>query len=146
MSDDRRAARAIAPGELKALVRVLVKAVGGQEAAGVTLGVSHQRIGQLMDVNLPDQMGLLQISQLEQIVGRAIVTGAAARAADGDGSDEGIMVAAVGTVGSSAQLVALVHAMEADGHRTAAEKKAVQKVAQDNLREAQEAADAAARL
>lgn len=140
------AARAVTPGELKALVRLLIKAVGGVEAAAIILDKSTGRIGQLQDVNLPDQMTALQISQLEAVAGRAIVTGAIARAAEGAGADEAIGLAGVQTVCSSAQLLQRIHDMDADGQRTEAEKRAVRTAAQENLREAQEAADAAARL
>lgn len=138
--------RAIGAGELKALVRLLVKAAGGVEAAGLTLGISHQRVSQLQDVNCPDQMTTLQISQLECVAGRAIVTGTCARAAEGEAADEAIMAAVVGSVGSASELVALVHEMEADGQRTEAEKRMVRAAAQRHLKEAQDVVDAAARL
>lgn len=146
MSPAKSPPRAIAAGELKALVRLLVKAAGGVEASAVELGISHQRVSQLQDVNNPDQMTLLQVSQLERVAGRAIVTGAFARAAEGETAEEAIMHAVVGSVSSVAELLALVQAMEADGNRTEAEKRAVRLAAQRALAEVQEAADAAARL
>lgn len=139
-------ARAVGPGELKALVRALVKAAGGVEACAVELGISAQRVSQLQDVNNPGQMGVLQISQLEMVVRRPIVTGVVARAAEGLGGEDAIGLSAVQSVGSSAALLQKVHAMEADGHRTEAEKRDVIRAAEENLREAQEALDAAVRL
>lgn len=146
MTAPKSPARAVTPGELKALVRLLVKAVGGVEAAGIILERSAQRVGQMQDVNAPDQMTALQISALEAVAGRAIVTGAMARAAEGEGPAETIGVSGVQTVCASAELLQRIHEMDADGQRTEAEKRAVRTAAQANLREAQEAADAAARL
>lgn len=139
-------ARAIKPGELKALVRQLVKAAGGVEACGVELAVSPQRVSQWQSVDCADQMSMLNISRLEAVVGRPIVTGVAARAAEGSAVDEAMMASTVEAMGSAAALVQLVHAMEADGTRTEAEKRAVRDATQDLLRQAQEAADTAARL
>lgn len=138
--------RAIGPGEMKALVRQLVKAAGGVEACGVELGISAERVSQYQRPTCDDQMPVLMISRLEAVVGRGVVSEAMARAAEGDGADEAISNAAVDTVGSAAQLMMRVHAMEADGQRTEAEKAEVRRAAQEHLRQAQEAADAANRL
>lgn len=139
-------ARALTPGEQKALVRQLVKAAGGVEACGVELNKSAERISQFQRVDHEAQMSLLDISRLEAVVGRAIVTGAAMRAAQGEAPDEAIGKAAVEAVGSAASLVAAVHAMDSDGARTQAEKAEVRRQAAEHLRQAQEAADAANRL
>lgn len=141
--------RAIEPGELKALVRQLVKAAGGVEACAVELGVSAERVSQYQRTSCPDQMGLLMISRLEAVVQRGVVTAAASRAAEGAESGaagEAIGDATVGAVGSAAALMARVHVMEADGHRSPAEVRDVQLAAAAHLREAQEAFDAAMRL
>lgn len=139
-------ARALEPGELKALVRQLVRAFGGVEAAGVELGVSGERVSQWQRIDHPDQMSMLNISRLEALVGRPIVTAVAARAAEGTAADEAMMTSTIEAVSSAAALVSLVHAMEADGHRTVGEKRAVLAASQDLLRQAQEAAETAARL
>lgn len=139
-------ARAIEPGELKALVRQLVKAAGGVAACGVELEVSAERVSQWQRLEHPDQMSMLNISRLEAVVGLLIVTGVAARAAGGETPDEAMLNAGIEAMSSAAGLVSLVHAMEADGQRTEAEKRAVRTATQDLLRQAQEAADTAARL
>lgn len=146
MSGANGVRRAIEPGELKALVRQLVKAVGGVEACGIELSVSAERVSQWQRIEHPDQMSMLNISRLEAVVGRPIVTGVAARAAEGSAVDEAMLASAVDAMSSAASLVALVHAMEADGHRTEAEKRAARDATQDLLRQAQEAAETAARL
>lgn len=136
----------IEPGELKALVRQLVKAAGGVDACGIELGVSAERVSQYQRPGCADQMPVLSICRLEAVVGRAIVTGALARAGDADTPAEDIGRSAVDTVGSAASLMRTVHEMEADGHRSVAEKRDVMVAAADLLKQAQEAFDAAARL
>lgn len=137
--------RILTDGEIKALWRQLVKAAGGVEAAGVELGISHQRVSLMQAARTPDIPNIRQIMALEVVAQQPIVTGAMARAIEGE-ADEGLTAAVVGAVTASAEAMGLVHAMEADGHRTEAEIRAVNTVLQKNLREAQEAADAGARL
>lgn len=136
----------IEPGELKALVRQLVKAAGGVDACGIELGVSAERVSQYQRPGCADQMPVLFICRLETVAGRPIVTGALARASEGGGAPEEIGRSAVDTVGSAAALMRTVHEMEADGHRSVAEKRDVMVAASDLLKQAQEAFDAAARL
>lgn len=131
--------RAITPGELKALVRQLVKAVGGVEACAVELGVTPQRISQLQKADHPDQMSFLAICRLEAACGQAVVTGAAAKASAGQSADQGMGDAAVDTVGHAAGLIGAVHAMDADGHRDPGEIRAVQQAAAALAREGVEA-------
>jgi hypothetical protein len=137
--------RALTFGEFKALVRQLVKAVGGVEAAAAELGVSHQRISQLQSVNHDDQMTFLQVQALEAVAGRAIVTGAAARAIEGEGFNC-VNAAAVEVVATSAAALRLVHDMDADGARDTAEIRAVQTAAQKVADAASKFADTAASL
>lgn len=137
--------RAITDGEIKALFRQLVKAAGGVEAAAVELGCKHQRVSLLQSVSAPDMPNLRQILTLEAVVGRAVVTGAAARAIEGE-ADECVTGALVESVQASAEAMGLAHAMDADGERSEAEVRAVQASTQRALLEAQQAADAAARL
>lgn len=137
--------RALTDGEVKALFRQLVKAGGGVEACGVELGISHQRVSLLQSPTAPDMPTFRQILALEAVVGRAIVTGAAARAIEGE-ADDSVRDATVEAVQATAESLGAVHAMDADGVRTEAEIREVQKRTQKALREAQDAADAAARL
>ncbi|MBX9707903.1 MAG: hypothetical protein K2X61_08235 [Caulobacteraceae bacterium] len=137
--------RALTDGEVKALFRQLVKACGGVEACGVELGVSHQRISLLQSPNAPDMPTFRQIMTLQAVCGRAIVTGAATRACEGE-ADEALATAMVESVQASAEALGAVHAMEADGERTEAEIRDVQTKTQNAVRQAQEAADVAARL
>lgn len=137
--------RALTPGELKALVRQLVNAVGGVEAAAVTLGVSTSRVSVLQNVNHTDQMTLLQISALEEVAGRDIVTGAASRAITGE-RPAAIAAAAVEAVSASATALERVHAMDADGHRDPHEIRDVQLVTRALADRAVKLADAAAAL
>lgn len=138
--------RIVSPGELKALVRQLVKAAGGVEACGVELGVSAERVSQYQRPTCDDQMPLLFIHRLEAVVGRGVVTAALARAAEGEGVVEAIGSATVEAIGSAADLIGKVHVMEADGRRTPGEIREVQEAASRLLREAQEAHAAASSL
>lgn len=138
--------RVLTPGEIKSLFRQLVKAAGGVEACGVELEVSHQWISDLQNVNKPECLPtFMQIMALEVVAKRPVLTGAAARAVKGE-VDDNIADAAVSAVAASAKVLRLVHDMDRDGERTLAEIRDVQKETQENAREAQELADAAARL
>ena len=138
-------ARAIEEGELKALVRQLVKAAGGVEACGVLLGVSHQRVSQLQSPNNPDQMSFLQIAKLECVAERAIVSGAQVRAVEGDGCGP-LHHAVVEAVTKSASALEAVAEMEGHQRPSAADAKHVQQAAQENLHAAECLADAAAHI
>lgn len=137
--------RALTPGEVKALFRQLVKAAGGVEAAAVELSIKHQRVSLLQTPTAPDMPSFAQIMCLEAVVGRPIITGAAARAIAGE-EDEALTSAVVEAVQASAEALGAVHAMEADGVRTEAEVRTVVEKTQHALREAEQAADAAKRL
>jgi len=69
---------------VKALFRTFVlKDVGGVDVAGLLLGVSHQRVSQLIKLDSADMPTLMQIVTLEAEVGRAVITGALAEAVEG---------------------------------------------------------------
>ena len=69
---------------VKALFRTFVlKDVGGVEAAGALLGVSHQRVSQLVSLNTADMPTIMQVAVLEHAVGRAVITSALAEAVEG---------------------------------------------------------------
>lgn len=73
----------VSPAFVKALFYQLVKAVGGTEAAGAYLEVSHQRVSQLQSPNSADMPGLMQVIKLEAVAGVPIVTGALAKLVEG---------------------------------------------------------------
>lgn len=75
--------RELSDAQIKGLFYHLVKAVGGVEAAGAFLGVSHQRVSQLQSVQSDNMPTLRQVATLEAVVGQPIVTGALARFATG---------------------------------------------------------------
>ncbi|HAL06190.1 MAG TPA: hypothetical protein DCP26_02375 [Brevundimonas sp.] len=110
--------------EVKALFKMLVCAVGGVEAAGVHLGVSHQRVSQLYSLNNDDEPGYRQIRVLEVAAGKAVVIGAHVKAVRGDEADC-IQAAVVESVGATTNALRLVHDMDADGERDQGEIQAV---------------------
>lgn len=73
----------VTAGQIKGLFFHLVKAVGGVEAAGAFLGVSHQRVSTLQNVNSPDLPTILQVVALEKAAGQSIVLAALAKIATG---------------------------------------------------------------
>jgi predicted transcriptional regulator len=74
---------AVTRAEIKGLFAQLVSVVGGIEAAGAFLGVSHQRVSQLQNPTCADMPTVVQIVTLEEVIGQPIVTSALARAAIG---------------------------------------------------------------
>lgn len=110
--------------EVKALFKMLVTAVGGVEAAGVHLGVSHQRVSQLYSLSNEDEPGYRQIRLLEVVAGRTIVTGAHVKAVRGEEADS-ISAAVVESVSATSTALRLVHEMDADGQRDQGEILAV---------------------
>lgn len=138
--------RAVEAGELKALVRQLVKAAGGVEACGVELGVSAERVSQYQRPSSEDQMPLLMINRLEAVVGRAVVTGALAAAVEASKPTEKMDRSAVDIVGAAAALIGAVHEMDRDGYRDAGEIRTVQERAGGVAREGLEALIAATQM
>jgi hypothetical protein len=90
-------------------------------------------------------MTLLQISALEEVAGRDIVTGAASRAITGE-RPPSITAAAVEVVSASASALERVHAMDADGLREPHEIRDVQAFTRAVADRAVRLADAAAAL
>lgn len=138
-------ARLVSDGELKALWTQLVGKVGGQEAAAVHLGVSRQRVQQIGSPNCPDMPTFRQIICLECVCETAVVTGACARAIEGETSPE-VATAAVEAVTKTAGALRLVHTMDADGRRDAAEIRDAQRATQEAVEAAEALRDAAAQL
>ena len=116
--------------EVKALFKMLVAAVGGVEAAGVHLGVSHQRVSQLYSLSNDDEPAYRHIRVLEVAAGQAVVTGAHVKAVRGEEADC-ITAAVVESVGATTNALRLVHSMDADGRRDQGEIHSVRKAVAD---------------
>ena len=95
------------PQYVKALFLALVKAAGGGEAAGLALGVSHQRISQLTSLNSADMPTLMQVAGLEAFAGQAVVTSALAKLAGSQGKGADPNKEAAEVVSASARLMHL---------------------------------------
>lgn len=74
---------AVTPQFIKGLFHHLVRAVGGVEAAGAYLGVSHQRVSQLQSIQNQDLPNFMQVAILEAAAGQSVVFAALARATTG---------------------------------------------------------------
>lgn len=133
------------PAELKALFDQLVSAVGTHEAAATFLGISRQRVSQLISTANNDLPTWGQVVKLEQVCGQSVVFGALARRVDADTATDALCAAVEATSASNAALVA-IHAARADGIVEDHEADLIQDRARENLEAAQRQFDAAMRV
>ncbi|WP_332657334.1 hypothetical protein [Brevundimonas sp.] len=131
--------------ELKALFDQLVSAVGTQDAAATFLGVSRQRVGQLISTSNNDLPTWAQVAKLEAVCGQSIVFGALARKVEA-GAAQDALAASVVAAGASTAVLAEVHASIADGDLDAAEIDKVQARAREGLAAHQRLFDASMSL
>lgn len=133
------------PSELKALFGQLVDSVGTQEAAATFLGVSRQRVGQLISTATPDLPTWAQVFKLEQVCGVSIVFAAFARKTSSRGVNDamasGLLTAATATAFSQA-----LHVAGSDGFIDPREGDRLLDEARRTLESAQTQYDAALRL
>lgn len=133
------------PSELKALFGQLVDAIGTQDAAGVFLGVSRQRIGQLISTANNDLPTWGQVAKLEQVAGVSIVFAALARRVEADSTADALSAAVEATSAQSSTL-ATIHAARLDGDVDDREAEAIVDRARETLEAAQRQFDAALRV
>jgi len=119
--------------EVKGLFGQLVTVVGGQDAAAAFLGISQQRVSQLINPTCADMPTVMHIVTLESAVGQPIVTGALARAASGGSLTADPMKEIGDVVIAQAEVFHL--------ERTGADAKAKKAAALRLVREATEVAD-----
>ena len=131
--------------ELKALFDQLVSAVGTQEAAATFLGISRQRVGQLISTANNDLPTWAQVAKLEAVCGQSILFGALARRIEA-GIAKDALAASIAAAGASTAVVATVHAATADGILEVHEIEAAQDGARKALTAAQAQFDATMRL
>ncbi|WP_298699217.1 helix-turn-helix domain-containing protein [uncultured Brevundimonas sp.] len=115
--------RGLTDGEIKALFRQLVKAVGGVEAAGVELGVSHQRVSVLQSPAAADMPTVRQIIALEVVAKAPVVSGPWFRAIKGQ--DEDCVTVRIRMVWTPS-LLATLRAWREQGHGLAPIARALQ--------------------
>lgn len=123
------------PSEVKALFGQLVDSVGTHDAAAVFLGVSRQRVSQLISTSCTDLPTVAQIAKLEDVCGTSIVFAALARRNQGATTGD-VIRAGVAAAGASTTALATAHAALADG---IIEEEEAER-AQDDARRALEAA------
>lgn len=131
--------------ELKALFGQLVDAVGTQEAAATFLGISRQRVGQLISTAFPDLPTILQVAKLEAVCGQSLVFANLARRIEGAPVDDAL-TAGIAAAGAITKAVATVHQIGADGVIDDAEADHAQDDARRALEAAQRHFDAAMKI
>lgn len=94
--------------QIKGLFFHAVKAVGGVEAAGAYLQISHQRVSQLQSINCADMPTIMHIVTLEHVIGQPIITRALAESVAGPLGAADLMVEACEATEAAADLQALV--------------------------------------
>jgi len=134
------------PALLKAHFGQLVDAVGTQEAAAAFLGVSRQRVGQLISTANNDLPTWAQVWKLEKVTGQTLVFGAFGRMTAGEEAHTGALTAAVESTATATRALQAVHAAKADGVIEQHEVEAVRDAARDNLIAAQRQYDESMRL
>lgn len=73
----------VTPGQIKGLFFHLVRSVGGVEAAGAYLKVSHQRVSALQSTTTSDLPTIMQVATLERVANQSVVFASLAKAATG---------------------------------------------------------------
>lgn len=132
--------RKFEPSELKALFARLVDSVGTHEAAATFLGVSRQRIGQLIAPATPDLPTWAQVYQLEQVCGCSIVYYGLGRHACPKTPPDAMSVSVEATAAHASYCAALQRAL-ADGRIDDGEHKALLALAQRGMELSQTAFD-----
>lgn len=134
------------PALLKAHFGQLVDAVGTQEAAAAFLGVSRQRVGQLISTANSDLPTWAQVWKLESVTRQSLVFAAFGRMAAGEETGLGALTAAVASTAAASRALQTVHAAKADGILEAHEVESVRDAARENLEAAQRQYDESMRL
>lgn len=132
------------PSLLKALFSQLVAAVGTQEAAAAYLGVSRQRVGQMITSQPPysnDVPTWAQVFRLEQACKQSIIFGALARMVEGPAASDAMQTSIECSIAAASALEATAD-MRRDGLDEPHEVKATQERARDALAAAQRHYDA----
>lgn len=134
------------PALLKARFGQLVDAVGTQEAAATFLGISRQRVGQLISTANNDLPTWGQVWKLEQVTGTSLVFAALGREIEDAGAGKGAMNAAVESAAASGRSLQAVFSAKADGILEPHEIRDAQSATREALEAAQAAHDEAMRM
>lgn len=134
------------PGLLKAHFAQLVDAIGTQDAAAAFLGVSRQRVGQLISTATNDLPTWAQVWRLEQACRQSLVFGAFGRMIEDGARQPSPMAAAVTASQTSVAVLSKIYEAEADQRWEPHEIEAAQASTRANLEAAQLAHDSAMAL
>lgn len=131
---------------IKGLFSQQVDAVGTHEAAAVFLGISRQRVGQLVSIACGDMPTAMQILKLQRVTGQAIVFGTLARLDVDQGREAEALATAIESTATASRALQAVHAAKADGVLDDDEIEAARDAARENLAAAQRQFDETMRL
>lgn len=131
---------------IKGLFSQQVDAVGTHEAAAVFLGISRQRVGQLISTSCVDMPTAMQILKLQRVTRQAIVFGTLARIDIGEDQGAEALTTAVESTATASRALQAVHAANADGVLDEDEIEAARDAARENLAAAQRQFDGTMRL
>lgn len=134
------------PSLLKAHFAQLVDAVGTQEASAAFLGISRQRVGQLISTSTNDLPTWGQVWKLEQVSGQSLVFKALGRMTEGSSTGTDALNCAVESTAAASRALQAVHAAKADGILEDGEIETARDAARDNLAAAQRQFDETMRL
>lgn len=134
------------PSLLKARFGQLVDGVGTQEAAAAFLGISRQRVGQLISTANHDLPTWAQVWKLEQVTGQSLVFAALGREIEGAARSRGALTAAVESAAASTRSLQAIHAAGEDGQLEAHEIEEAREATRRALEAAQAAHDETMRL
>lgn len=131
---------------IKALFSQQVDALGSHEAAAVFLGISRQRIGQLISTSNTDVPTVMQILKLQRVTRSSLVFGPLARMDIEDDKSAGALNTAVASTAAASRALQAIHAAKADDILEPGEIESVRDAARDNLEAAQRQYDESMRL
>lgn len=128
------------PAMLKALFKQLVAAIGTQDACATYLGISRQRVAQLLSLSEDHASDIPtwgQVFTLEAALERSVVFAGLAKMIQGEPEVDLMATSISSTVASATSMQAVVE-MEADGREEEHELKRAEDAARDAFLKAQD--------
>ncbi len=131
---------------LKGLFSQQVDAVGTHEAAAVFLGISRQRVGQLISTSCQDMPTLMQVWKLQKVTRQSLVFAPLGRLNEDDDREAEALASAIESTATASRALQAVHTARADGVLEDDEIETARDAARENLAAAQRQFDDTMRL